>query len=77
MIDSYRLNNELVSKWEYAENLYAETKLEAHKEQAIAHYSALVQYAKSLKELHSSLKQEISTLLRTLRKAGVLSEKNN
>ena len=77
MIDSYRLNNELVSKWEYAENLYAETKLEAHKEQALAHYYALVNYAKSLKELHHSLKQEISILLRALRKFGALNEKNN
>ncbi|WP_417536290.1 hypothetical protein [Methylophaga sp.] len=77
MIDSYRMNNDLVSKWEFSEKLYAESQLEVHKNQAVAHYSALVDYAENLKDSHKTLKQEVSALLRELRKNGVLNEKNN
>lgn len=77
MVDSFRLNNDLVSKWEFSEKLYAESQLEVHKNQAIAHYQSLIEYAKSLKESHKLLKQETSNLLRTLRKNGVLNEKDN
>ena len=77
MVDSFRLNNDLVSKWEFSEKLYAESQLEVHQKQAIAHYSALVDYASSLKEGHASLKIEVNDLLRELRKNGVLNEMNN
>ena len=77
MVDSFRMNNDLVAKWEFAEKLYAESKSDIHKEQAIAHYSALVDYAGALKESHKSLKSEVTSLLRQLRKNGVLNEKNN
>jgi hypothetical protein len=76
MVDSFRLNNDLVSKWEFSEKLYAESQLEVHKQQAIAHYSALVDYATSLKEGHASFKLEVNDLLRELRKNGVLNEEN-
>lgn len=75
MVDSYRLNNDFVSNWEFSERLFAESQNEVHKKQAIAHYHALVEYAKTLKEAHKSLKQEVSNLLRELRKNGVLNEK--
>lgn len=77
LVDSFRMNNDLVSKYEFSERLYAETKLDVHKDQSIAHYQALVEYAKTLKELHRTLKQEVSLLLRELRKNGVLNEKGN
>lgn len=77
MVDSFRLNNDLVAKWEFAEKLYAESNSDIHKEQAIAHYGSLVDYADVLKESHKSLKGEVATLLRELRKTGVLNEKNN
>jgi hypothetical protein len=77
MVDSFRLNNDLVSKWEFSEKLYAESQLEVHKQQAVAHYSALVDYAKSLKDSHASFKVEVNDLLRVLRKNGVLNEVNN
>lgn len=76
IVDSFRMNNDLVSKWEFAEKLYAETKSDVHKKQTIAHYASLVDYAETLKESHKSLKAEVSTLLRELRKNGVLNEKN-
>ncbi len=77
MVDSFRLNNDLVSKWEFSEKLYAESQLDVHKNQAVAHYQSLIEYAKSLKESHKLLKQETSSLLRALRKNGVLNEKDN
>lgn len=77
IVDSFRMNNDFVSKWEFAEKLYAETKSDVHKEQAIAHYASLIDYAETLKESHKSLKAEVATLLRELRKNGVLNEKNN
>jgi hypothetical protein len=77
MVDSFKLNNDLVSKWEFSEKLYAESQLEVHKQQAIAHHSALVDYATSLKEGHVSFKAEVNDLLRELRKNGVLNEMNN
>jgi hypothetical protein len=76
MVDSFRLNNDLVQKFEFSNKVFEETQQEIHKQQAIAHYNALIEYAKTLKKSHFSLKQEISTLLRMLQKHGVLSEAN-
>jgi len=77
IIDSYRMNNDLVSKWEFSEKLYAESQQDVHKNQAIAHYGALIDYAKTLKESHKELKLSVASLLRELRKNGVLNEKGN
>ncbi len=77
MVDSFRLNNDLVGKWEFAHKLYAESQSDVHKQQALAHYQALVEYAVTLKEMHNLLKAELNSLLRELRKAGVLDERNN
>lgn len=77
MVDSFRLNNDLVQKFEHANKVYEETQQEVHKQQAVAHYESLIEYAKTLKQSHKVLKQEISNLLRVLRKHGVLSEAGN
>lgn len=74
MVDSFRLNNDLVHKFEYANKLHDETKQEVHKQHAFAHYNSLIAYAITLKQGHNALKHEVSNLLRTLRKNGVLSE---
>jgi hypothetical protein len=74
MVDSFRLNNDLVQKLEHSNKVYEETMQEIHKLHAKAHYNALVDYAKVLKQSHQVLKQEIVDLLRSLRKHGVLSE---
>jgi len=77
MVDSFRLNNDLVQKFEHSNKVFEETKHDVHKQHSIAHYNSLVEYAKTLKQGHQSLKQEIVSLLRSLRKHGVLSEKGN
>lgn len=74
MIDSFRLNNDLVQKFEFSQKVFAETQQEIHKQQMVAHHSALIEYARTLKQAHMSLKQDVATLLRMLRKHGVLSE---
>lgn len=77
MVDSFRLNNDLVQKFEHSNMVFFETKQQIHQQQATAHYQALVGYAKTLKQQHYMLKQEIQNLLRELRKHGVLSEANS
>ena len=75
LVDSFRMNNDLVNKFEHAHKIYEETQKEMHRKQAEAHYLVLKEYAKSLKQTHRIMKEEISNLLRLLRKHGVLSEK--
>jgi len=73
LIDSYRMNNDLLQKWEYAHLLFQESQSELHKANAQARYQSLIQYASSLKKGHGELKTMVSELLRRLRKEGVLS----
>ncbi len=75
MVDSFRLNNDLVGKFEFSNKIFEETQLEVHKQHAVAHFGSLIEYAKTLKSGHSELKKEVSNLLRELRKNGVLNEK--
>ena len=77
MVDSLRLNNDLVGKSEHSNKIFEETQLEVHKQHTIAHLASLVDYANTLKSTHSDLKKEIYNLLRELRKNGVLNEKNS
>ncbi len=77
LIDSYRLNNELVHKYEQAALIYAETEEEAHAQQANAIMQGLVTYAVSLKQSHSEVKSDVNILLRSLRKKGVLANGDN
>lgn len=77
MVDSFRLNNDLVQKFEFSQKVFEETLQEIHNQQMTANYNALSEYAKTLKRTHMSLKQEVATLLRILRKHGVLSERSN
>lgn len=75
MIDSFRMNNELVGKVEYWNQLHQQTREESHLQIAQANYQRCVTYAKQIKESHRDLKDEVSKLLRLLHKQGVLTEK--
>lgn len=74
LIDSYRLNNDLVQKHEHAYWVWQETKNEVHKATAAARYTAMVQYAAKLKKGHAEIKKQVQDLLRALRKEGVLNK---
>lgn len=74
LVDSFRLNNDLVSKWDQASMLHQETKSEVHHQHMLVINASLIEYAKSLKKGHARLKTEVAVLLRELRKNGVLSQ---
>lgn len=73
LIDSFRLNNELVHKYEQAALLARETNTDIHKQIMHIHHAALVKYAEQLKLIHQELKEKVQHLLRELRKQGVLA----
>lgn len=76
MVDSFRMNNDLVHKFEFSNKLFQETQQAIHEQQAMAHHAGLIEYAEVLKTEHHRLKDEVVLLLRMLRKHGVLSEKS-
>lgn len=74
MIDSFRMNNDLLQKYEHWDAVYSETKLQVHLDKAVAKHQELVEYAKALKQQHFTLKENIKNTLRSLVKSGVLNE---
>ena len=77
MADGFLMNNDLVRKYEYANKIFEETRQEIHNRHAEENYISIVKYTKKLKQDHLVLKEEITNLLRALRKRGVLSEAGN
>ena len=77
LVDSYRLNNDLLQKFEYWDALFQESEKEVHKNMALSHYGSLTNYTKAIRKQHDLLKDKVSKLLRTLRKSGVLMEKKS
>jgi hypothetical protein len=74
MVDSFRMNNDLIQKFEHWNSVYTETNLQVHLDKAIAQRQALVEYAKTLKAQHFILKENVKSTIRALMKSGVLSE---
>lgn len=74
LVDSFRMNNELVAKFEQWHVRSVETNHELHKQNAQAQYEALVRYAKLIKESNAEVKKSLADLMRMLRKQGVLNE---
>lgn len=68
MIDSIRLNNDLLQQWEHDCFLFQETHSPAHKLNANARHQALIRYALGLKESHVELESMATELLHHLRK---------
>jgi len=76
LVDSFKLNNDLVQKADHWELIYSETQLPVHRDRFNSQCQTLCVYAKSLKEIHFELKANVKSTLRMLMKNGVLSEKN-
>lgn len=74
LVDSFKMNNELVSQLEQAAILARETQNEAHMQEVALRRQQVANYAAGLKRIHADLKAKTSSLLRNLRKHGVLSE---
>ena len=77
LIDSYRLNNDFTQKCEQLDSLYKQTNNPVFVQQLNAQRTVMVDYAKKIKESHNKVKNNVNTLLRELRKSGVLSEGKN
>ncbi|HHH0266141.1 TPA: hypothetical protein ACPZMZ_001868 [Yersinia enterocolitica] len=74
IVDSFRMNNDILQKYEHWSFVYAETKEDIHRERANAYYISLVKYADTLRNIHNDLKVNLKMTTRTLIKNGVLSE---
>ena len=77
LLDSFRMNNELVNQLEQAMLLANETGNETHMREATLRRQQVVTYAIGLKIIHAELRDRTSSLLRNLRKYGVLNQKKN
>jgi hypothetical protein len=76
LIDGFRLNNDFFYKHEFAYWLAEESSSPIHRTRADGTYRTLINYAVKLKKAHSDIKHHVQTLLRDLRKEGVLSKPN-
>jgi hypothetical protein len=74
LIDSYRLNNDLLQKHERAHWFFLQTNNPVHQAAATGYLQAVVNYASTLKRLHDDVKSQAQDLLHALRKEGVLNK---
>ena len=73
LIDSYRMNNDMFQKYEYASILAEESQLPVHQKNVQILNQQMVQYASQVKKRHIEFRVMVTELLRSLRKEGVLS----
>ena len=74
LIDSYKMNNDMLGKLEFWANLHKETNNPVHKQNEQGQLTAMQLYAKRMKKSHAEVKEFSGQLLRRLRKMGVISE---
>ncbi len=74
LVDSFRLNNEYLSKYEYWSTVEGANKLSSNQPNAEVYRQRLINYAGSIKRSHEKTKTSINDLLRRLHKQGVLNE---
>lgn len=77
MIDSVRMNNELVGKHEYWSRIFQHSGQENDRQNAIQFFQSCVAYAKAMKITHTELKKDVTALLRQLNEQGVINERQN
>lgn len=66
LVDSYRLNNDFVQKYEHWYWLFIETNEESHAAKAQSQLIVLTNYAKTLKEIHFKLKKKKQNLIKLI-----------
>jgi hypothetical protein len=52
LLDTYKINNRMLEKYDYYHNLFLETKLIIYEQQEMAYYTSLLNYLPSIKEGH-------------------------
>jgi hypothetical protein len=75
LVDSLRLNNEFIQKYEHWIMTYQQTNVPLHQTFANNQLFVLIEYAKKIKFAYNQLKVSVNELLRDLRKSGVLYER--
>lgn len=68
LVDSYKMNNEMILKYENWYLLDQQTKHEIFKRQASMQLAVMIDYAKKIKSMHNEVKKDINNLLEELRK---------
>lgn len=66
LIDSYRMNNEMLRQYENASILFGETQKDIYKRDALTRYQGLQEYALRLRALHNELNILIFDLIQNL-----------
>jgi hypothetical protein len=74
LMDSFRMNNEILARYENWLALAAQTGSPIHQQYVQGTYDGLVQYARGIKTSHVELKKSVAQLMRMLHKQGVLHE---
>ncbi|HHR5899963.1 TPA: hypothetical protein ACS7XC_000837 [Providencia alcalifaciens] len=69
MVDSFRLNNDLLQRYEHWESIYNETKLEIHMQKYQECYSGLISYSKDLINQHYELKESVGKTIDMIKKS--------
>lgn len=67
LVDSYKMNNELVARLEYWEGLFAETKNDTYQVKLNLTYKGLVDYADGIRKRHYQLKTNVESLISALK----------
>ncbi|MGX1927283.1 hypothetical protein C9I98_26195 [Photobacterium sanctipauli] len=68
LVDSYRMNNALVEKFDFAYARYQSEPSNVNEHALVSAQNTLTDYAKSLKSSHESCKKQIKPLLTALRR---------
>jgi len=74
LVDSFRMNNDMLSKFEHWHTLSEETNNPVHKQNAQNQYNALIAYAFGIKKIQADTKKSLAELMRMFHKQGVLHE---
>ncbi len=72
LIDSYRMNNDILQNYIHWMWIYEETANPLHRERRNSYYNQLIEYSKGLKELHYELKEDVEKLIKMLHEQGVI-----
>lgn len=72
LVDTFRMNNELINRREHFAALAVETGQPLHQQHADGYTQTLVAYADSVRNSHNETKAAVTSLLRELRTRGVL-----
>jgi hypothetical protein len=63
LIDSYKMNNYMLERWEYFNFLYLETNLPNHQQQRDAYLHIMTEYAQNMLTIHNQVNELVKQLI--------------